>query len=498
MADDNTLRSFRPNDPFRRDPAPASERDRSSDPLVELARLIGQSDPFADIGRSNARDADVRQDSVRQDSMRQDSSATPPVPDWRGSPPPYALMRAKLAPSEPPFEEAAAAPAHDYADEQRYAPQHAPGQYSEADRVSSHYDDTTYHDTTYAAPAQDGPEYNGPDYDDGATAEQHDEAMYDDPPRARRRSGMLTALTLIGCAMVGTAGAYGYRTYHASAGPSSAPVIVADKTPTKVVAASDAQSSKVIQDRVSDAVPAERVVPREEQPVVLKVPTPPAVPPVPAVPVPPANMASIADLAAAPPAAEEAPPPAAAAPAPPTAAVPAPPTAAVPMPPTAPGSEPKRVRTVTIRADGSDGRPAGATSSVPRTTAPAPKAARGAPLQLDPQQLSETTTAPAPPRPLTPPAPRVASVPPAGGSGGYVVQVSSQRSEAEAQASFRSMQAKYPSAFSGRSMIIRRADLGAKGVFYRALVGPFANAADAGHFCSSLKAAGGQCIVQKN
>ena len=74
MADDNTLRSYRPNDPFRRDTAPASERDRSNDPLVELARLIGQSDPFAEIGRSNARDADARQDSVRQDSP-----APPPV-----------------------------------------------------------------------------------------------------------------------------------------------------------------------------------------------------------------------------------------------------------------------------------------------------------------------------------------------------------------------------------------------------------------------------------
>jgi hypothetical protein len=78
------------------------------------------------------------------------------------------------------------------------------------------------------------------------------------------------------------------------------------------------------------------------------------------------------------------------------------------------------------------------------------------------------------------------------------VQVSSQRSQSEAEASFRAMQTKYPSAFSGHSPIIRRADLGAKGVFYRALVGPFANSGDAGHFCSSLKAAGGQCIVQKN
>ena len=55
MADDNTLRSYRPNDPSRREAASVG-RDRSNDPLVELARLIGQNDPFADVGRGNARD----------------------------------------------------------------------------------------------------------------------------------------------------------------------------------------------------------------------------------------------------------------------------------------------------------------------------------------------------------------------------------------------------------------------------------------------------------
>jgi cell division protein FtsN len=40
-------------------------------------------------------------------------------------------------------------------------------------------------------------------------------------------------------------------------------------------------------------------------------------------------------------------------------------------------------------------------------------------------------------------------------------------------------------------------DLGAKGVYYRALVGPFATADEAAAMCSSLKAAGGNCIAQK-
>jgi hypothetical protein len=78
------------------------------------------------------------------------------------------------------------------------------------------------------------------------------------------------------------------------------------------------------------------------------------------------------------------------------------------------------------------------------------------------------------------------------------VQVSSQRSEADAQASFRSLQHKYSTILGDREPIIRRADLGGKGIYYRAMIGGFATAEAAGQFCSSLKAAGGQCIIQRN
>jgi cell division septation protein DedD len=99
------------------------------------------------------------------------------------------------------------------------------------------------------------------------------------------------------------------------------------------------------------------------------------------------------------------------------------------------------------------------------------------------------------PPPTSEPAPAPASAP---SSGGYSVQVSSQRSEADAQASFRELQAKYPNQLGGREATVRRADLGAKGTYYRALVGPFASAEQAAAMCSSLKAAGGNCLVQRN
>jgi cell division septation protein DedD len=96
---------------------------------------------------------------------------------------------------------------------------------------------------------------------------------------------------------------------------------------------------------------------------------------------------------------------------------------------------------------------------------------------------------------VAPPPPRPAAEPSTGSTGGFVVQLSSQKSESEAQSAFRSLQAKFPNELGSRQPIIRRADLGSKGVFYRTMVGPFASAQEASQFCSSYKSAGGQCMV---
>ena len=83
-------------------------------------------------------------------------------------------------------------------------------------------------------------------------------------------------------------------------------------------------------------------------------------------------------------------------------------------------------------------------------------------------------------------------------AGGYLVQVSSQKNEADAQASYRALQTKFPSVLGSRSPVIKRADLGDKGVYYRAMVGPFGTPEEAAQFCGNLKTAGGQCVVQRN
>jgi hypothetical protein len=520
MADDNTVRSFRSIDPPRRaaEPARANEPSGGSDPLSELARLIGQSDPFGDFGSKATRS-----------SERVASAAS----DWRKT-------AAAMPAYEPVHEDNANdsdahfAPKAGYAEHERYQPaydeepranadsnsprdprddphafdRYPPDQMHAADRLGPRRDDALYggagHETTEGEPY----------FDDGAPMTPQDEQSYDDAPKLRRRSGLLTAVTLIACAMVGTAGAYGYRTYYTSSSSTKVPpVIPAEMTPSKIVPATDPQSSKAIQDRVGEQAAVERLMPGAEQPVDLKPPAtqtgprvvlPPLVQPLPNQTSAPQGLAAQGAPSGAP----------------------------------TPGGEPKRVRTVTIRPDGGDASsrtvggapttagqvpgkgPSARAALPPRSAPPAPRN-NGGPISLDPQaQAYSAPAAPAPPparertaaatpitapAPLAPPTPRastgpaLAAAPPAAaGGGGYLVQLSSQRSEAEAQSSFRALQGRFPHQLGGRAPIVKRADLGSKGTFYRAMVGPFGSSSEADQFCSSLKSAGGQCLIQRN
>ena len=91
-------------------------------------------------------------------------------------------------------------------------------------------------------------------------------------------------------------------------------------------------------------------------------------------------------------------------------------------------------------------------------------------------------------------APSGESAPPS--EGHFLVQVSSQKTEAEAQASYRALQRKFPDALGSHNPLIKRADLGGeKGTVYRAMVGPFGTREEAIRFCSSYRTAGGQCYV---
>ena len=79
--------------------------------------------------------------------------------------------------------------------------------------------------------------------------------------------------------------------------------------------------------------------------------------------------------------------------------------------------------------------------------------------------------------------------------GQYLVQISALRSEDAAERAWQEATRKSPDLFLGADKRIQRADLGAKGVFYRLRVGAFAERAAASEFCSALKSAKHQCIV---
>lgn len=140
----------------------------------------------------------------------------------------------------------------------------------------------------------------------------------------------------------------------------------------------------------------------------------------------------------------------------------------------------------------------------PPRPAPTARLDANAPLSIVPNEAGEAPPAAAPrlrtalARPTEAPAAAARAEPVGGAGGGYAVQVTSQRSEAAAQAEFRALKGKFPNQLGSREPLIRRADLGAKGVYYRALVGPFASAEEATAMCSGLKSAGGSCIVQRN
>lgn len=524
MVDDPNQRPYRPNDPYGRGGAPAPGRPAAGDPLAELARLIGQNDPFAEFGRDGSRRAAAR--DPRQEPRQAPSQAPgDPTLDW---PAPAANRQSPAAAPDPRI------PVHPHYDglQPNHAsppagshpppmPQTQPFNVPGFERQSygeQRYDGgaelyRTGYEAQGDAPAppdapapQDGhPRQADPYYhDNNAHMPAEGEDMYDDVPRPRRR-GLLIVAAVISVAVIGTAGAFGYRAIFGTSASTPPPVIKAETAPSKVVSAgqgSEPQSNKLIYDRVGDRSGGERVVSREEQPVDMKDSKPP-----PRVVFPGMGAASSGSSQDAAPA---------------------------PLPASSSSlasAEPKKIRTIVIKpdqpvisdptanprlapparsasappaiADSGQSAPAPAPRAAATRTAPA-AAASNAPLSLSPDATPSTPAAPAmrtaaaPPRvAATPPTATTASAAPVA-AGSYAVQLSSQRSEGEAQASFQALQGKYPNLLGGRQPMIRRADLGSKGTYYRAMVGPFATADQANELCSSLKTAGGQCIVQKN
>jgi hypothetical protein len=86
------------------------------------------------------------------------------------------------------------------------------------------------------------------------------------------------------------------------------------------------------------------------------------------------------------------------------------------------------------------------------------------------------------------------AAPVSSGNAAAYVQLSSSPTEADANASLRSLNNKFGSLFGGSKLIVQSADLGQKGTWYRVKL-PASSLASAQSVCSDIKANGGDCIV---
>ena len=120
----------------------------------------------------------------------------------------------------------------------------------------------------------------------------------------------------------------------------------------------------------------------------------------------------------------------------------------------------------------------------------APRQQSTAPLDLTARSGQQAPAA-------TQPAARATSASATVPAGAYVVQVSSQRSEQQAQTAFDDLQRRFGSVLGGVSPVIQRADLGDRGTFYRVRI-PTSSRDEAISLCERLKTAGGDCFVRRN
>ncbi|MCU0885614.1 MAG: SPOR domain-containing protein [Beijerinckiaceae bacterium] len=560
---------------------------QSSDPLAELARIVGQDDPF------KAMFADKRTSGPAVSQPAPAAPAAPaPVAARRIEPSLDALLRDLDARSQPrpaaPVEQAVAplaggpSPSQDMLDEfDRLlqnelrgttgvsAPEPSAADHHDlraGDLMASRHDaapsTAPLHDDMAGLPRDlDAGGTRARYQDQGLSARHPDETLtdasrggcaaqddYPEPPAGPQedmrslepqqpRKGLVIAGVLLGVAALGIGAVVGLRGMSGpsgGAGTGEPPIVRAEAGPAKVQPQNPGgveipNQNKQIYERTPEPKPAEtRVVTREEQPMdvqataraAARVILPPPGTPAPSTPVsqpsvePPAGPANGngGQLASAPPAAAGQ--------------------------PSALG-EPRRVRTISVRPDGTIAPSPGSTSvaSLPPAVPSAPVArpsavptgagqpgtGQPAASQTLPAQPVAAAPRPAPPRPAAPapervqtaaaspnapvslrpaaapaaaPAPAATAAPAASG-GGFMVQLGAPGSEAEARSSFASLQRRYADQLGGESPTIRRADLGNGRTVYRLRVGPFSSE-DAAQKCEALKAAGGQCFVARN
>jgi hypothetical protein len=454
-----------------------------SDPLAELARIVGQDDPF------RALLAEEGPGSQRTGSGL--GARREPLFDYPGSEQGGATdygSRGNLADDDRGYPEAYRQPPVALTREEE-AILYGHGGHG------------------YAGDAHDHGRY----YDDAGDGAEVYEAFAPEPPR-RRRKTLMAAVAMVAVVALAGAGAWTLRSGSPSGADGDPPVVKAETGPSKIAPQNPGgidipnQNKKIYEPGAQDT--QTRVVNREEQPIDLRQ----------------------AIRAGAPG------PDSASGPGPVRLSPAVPPNVASGVAPSLQGSgnaiagflgEPRRVRTVSIRPDGTIIPPDAGGAARPAVPAPPAAAAPGAlalPPSLRPRDTMPPATAPrsaatpdqgiGAPLQITPDStrpksePRVAAAPPAvvreptetsaapAASPGFTVQLGVRGTDREARQAFEHFQQRHAGDLSGFSPLIVQADINGK-TAYRVRVGPMSRD-DATSLCVRLKASGGQCFVANN
>ncbi|WP_243368093.1 SPOR domain-containing protein [Microvirga solisilvae] len=459
---------------------------RNNDPLAELARIVGQDDPFQAILANDGAARPRQQASAIDDLFATRDTMTPA--------PRQAQSQAHASEFEIPDFNLGSYPAQPEAPRgagQAYAYQQPAQAQHQAAYADEYYDDGqgNYADADYAQPER---------------------LNYPPVEKPRSRKGLVAIAAVVGAVVIGGGAAYTFT--GTPGGADGAPVLVqATKDPVKVQPQNPGgveipNQNKQIYERAQQNTET-KVVNREEQPVDVKQAVR-------------STGGAVADATGA----------------------------------TVPGAhaqarntsnslnlgEPRKVRTVTIRPDGTvAGAPAEA-APVPamtmpaaatapnvqvasaQTTAPQPRPAaatpapapvapaptpKPAPVAATPAAATPVAATPAPAAPVATPAQqRVAAVQPAAAAapaaaasdtsvGGFSAQLGVAGSEAAANSTFAQLQRKYAD-LDGMPALIRKAEVNGNTI-YRVRVGPLSRE-EASSLCSKLQGQGGQCFVAKN
>ncbi len=436
---------------LRHDTTRGSQDGAKPDPLAELARIVGQDDPFRAL-------------LAARDQMRSVAPA-PPQAGWNGR-------------VEPSFAPEPAQP----------NPADAFDQY-----LASVERDTHHEEAPYGAEA-DAAEHGAED------------GYAEDRPlrRVNPRRRLVSVGAGIAVVAVAVTGALTYKGLHSSS-PGGVPVVQADATPLKVApkvadGVEIPDQNRQIYDPKGKKDGQIKIVNREEQPLDVAEAARAAQGPAPAGTSQggttpgngpfeafgePRRVRTVAVKPEGPPAAPVREAQADAGPSPiPTMVLPS------DEPPAPPAAKARPVRQ--------------AAASLPPAT-PASVEAPPAPTPVEAPPPRPVAVKP-PPRAVQ----RVASAAPdttastttsddvglrSGPVGGFSVQLGVRGSAAEARAALHQMQGKY-SELAGKPELIRQAEVNGKTIF-RVRVGPLEKA-EASSLCSTLQSAGGQCFVAKN